>query len=46
MRFYSYENLANTNEALNLKSNVTKNEAKKSSSIQRSSNVVNSMDDF
>ncbi|MEL1171934.1 hypothetical protein AADX45_11120, partial [Campylobacter jejuni] len=46
VRFYSYENLANTNEALNSKSNATKNEAKKSSSIQRSSNVVNSMDDF
>lgn len=46
VRFYSYENLANTNEALNPKTNTPKNEVKKSSNIQRSSNIINDIDDF
>ena len=46
VRFYSYENLANTNEALNSKPSATKSETRKSSNIQRSSNIVNSIDDF
>ncbi|CAM4120188.1 DUF6844 domain-containing protein [Campylobacter armoricus] len=45
VRFYSYANVANINETLNPKS--SKVPIKKSSSnIQRSSNVVNDIDDF
>ncbi|ECP5270684.1 hypothetical protein MNG75_001189 [Campylobacter lari] len=48
VRFYSYDNVANINEALKSNSNtsVPKTESKKSSNIQRSSNVVNDIDDF
>lgn len=46
VRFYSYENLANANEALKPKTNTQKNEVKKSSNIQRSSNIINDIDDF
>ncbi|MCV3482598.1 DUF6844 domain-containing protein [Campylobacter sp. CNRCH_2014_0184h] len=48
VRFYSYDNVANINEALKSNSNtsVPKTEPKKSSNIQRSSNVVNDIDDF
>lgn len=46
VRFYSYENLANVNEALKPKTNTQKNEVKKSSNIQRSSNIINDIDDF
>ncbi|MFQ6342890.1 DUF6844 domain-containing protein [Campylobacter sp. VTCC 70190] len=46
VRFYSYVNLANTNEALNSNANTPNQGKKSSSNIQRSSNVVNSMDDF
>ncbi|CAM2946106.1 DUF6844 domain-containing protein [Helicobacter burdigaliensis] len=49
IRFYSYENLANTNEALNpsnQKATSSANTPKKSANIQRESNVVNSLDDF
>lgn len=48
VRFYSYDNVTNINEALKSNSNtgVPKTEPKKSSNIQRSSNVVNDIDDF
>lgn len=46
VRFYSYENLANVNEVLKPKTNTQKNEVKKSSNIQRSSNIINDIDDF
>ncbi|MBZ7986917.1 DUF6844 domain-containing protein [Campylobacter canadensis] len=46
VRFYSYENLANANEALKPKTNTQKNEVKKSSNIQRNSNIINDIDDF
>ncbi|XMD93814.1 hypothetical protein UPTC5044_0173 [Campylobacter lari] len=39
VRFYSYDNVANINEALKSNSNTPKAEPKKSSNIQRSSNV-------
>ncbi|MBF7045400.1 hypothetical protein IY974_02355 [Campylobacter volucris] len=46
VRFYSYDNVANINEALKSNSNTPKAEPKKSSNIQRSSNIVNDIDDF
>lgn len=45
VRFYSYANVENTNEALKSNSQSQIKE-KRSSNIQRSSNVVNSVDDF
>ena len=49
VRFYSYDNLANTNEALNPKAssaNTKTSGGAKPANVQRQSNVVNDIDDF